>query len=398
MTDLPQLILKKKEERRLKAGHMWIFSNEVDTKRTPITALEPGQAVQVTDEKGKFIGYGYANPKSLICARLVSRDKSHPLSASLITHRIKIALSLRERLFSSPHYRLIYGEADALPGLVVDRFDDALVVQITTAGMEMMRDEIVACLDKVFKPVAIVLRNDSAIRQLEGLDNYVDTPLGQAPELLTVKENGATYQVPTFGSQKTGWFYDHRLNRHRAAQYVKDKRVLDVFSYMGGWSIPAALAGAAEVVCLDQSMPALEQLGDNAQLNGVVDRVSGLHGDAFDVMKVLREEGEKFDVIILDPPAFIPRKKDVAKGIDAYRRINQLAMQLLQRDGILVSASCSYHLQRDVLKSTVLKAARHLDRSATLLEQGHQGPDHPVHPAIPETDYLKSFTFRILPS
>ncbi len=398
MTDLPQLILKKREERRLKAGHLWIFSNEVDTKRTPIADLEPGQAVQIGDEKGKFLGYGYANPKSLICARIVSRNRDHPLNRSLIIHRLKVALSLRERLFETPHYRLVYGESDGLPGLIVDRFDDMVVAQITTAGMELMREEVVSALDKVLKPAAIILRNDSAIRKLEGLDSYVETALGDIPRLLTIKENGADYRAPTLDSQKTGWFYDHRLNRQRAAQYVKGRRVLDVFSYMGGWSIPAAMAGASEVVCLDQSMSALEQLGENAELNGVVERVSGLHGDAFEVMKVLKEEGEKFDLIILDPPAFIPRKKDVAKGIEAYRRINQLAMQLLQKDGILVSASCSYHLQRDVLRSTVLKTARHLDRNIVLLEQGHQGPDHPVHPAIPETDYLKSFIFRVLPS
>ncbi len=398
MTDLPQLILKKKEERRLKAGHMWVFSNEVDTKRSPITDFEPGQSIEVVDEKKRFIGYGYVNPKSLICARLVSRHRSHPLNRSLITHRIKVALSLRESLFTNPHYRLLYGEADGLPGLVVDRFDDVLVVQITTAGMEVIRDEIIAALDKVLKPKTIILRNDSPIRQLEGLSSYVETTLGNLPTLLTIKENNAEYRAPPLGGQKTGWFYDHRLNRQRATEYVRGKRVLDVFSYMGGWSIPAAMAGASEVICLDQSMAALEQLGENAQLNGVIDRVNGLHGDAFDVMKILREESEKFDVIILDPPAFIPRKKDVAKGLEAYRRINQLAMQLLQKDGTLISASCSYHLQREVLKSTILKTARHLDRSIALLEQGHQGPDHPIHPAIAETDYLKSFIFRILPS
>ena len=398
MQNLAQLHLKKNEGRRLRGGHLWIFSNEVDKQKSPLSRFEAGQQVEVVDEKGKFIGYGYVNPHSLICARLVSRDRQHPISASLLVHRIKVALSLRQRLFRLPYYRLVYGESDGLPGLVVDRFGDVLVVQITTAGMEVMREEIVAALDKVLKPQAIILRNDSAIRQLEGLDSYVDTARGQAPEMLTIEENGARYRVPTFGGQKTGWFFDHRLNRGRACQYVEQKRVLDVFSYMGGWSIPAAMAGATEVVCLDQSMKALEQLGENAELNGVVDRVSGLHGDAFDVMKVLREEGEKFDLIILDPPAFIPRKKDVAKGIEAYRQINQLAMQLLNRDGILVSASCSYHLQREVLQGTVLKGARHLDRSLQLLEQGHQGPDHPVHPAIAETDYLKSFIFRVLPS
>lgn len=398
MNTATELRLRKNEERRLRAGHLWVFSNEVDTKLTPLDQFSPGDLVQVADYKGKFIGNGYINPHSLICARLVSRDRKYQLDQSLLTHRFKVALSLRERLFPDPFYRLVFGESDALPGLVVDRFDDVLSVQITTAGMEVHKDQIITALDKVIRPRVIILRNDSSVRELEGLPSYVETALGEAPEQIEIIENGCNFKAPALSGQKTGWFYDHRLNRERASHYVKDLRVLDVFSYMGAWGIPAAVNGAKEVFCIDASAMALDHLEANAALNNVADKVTTVKGDAFETLKALREDKQRFDVILLDPPAFIKRRKDAKQGLEAYRRINQLAMQLLSRDGLLVSASCSYHLERSRLQEILLKTSRHLDRNLVLLEQGHQGPDHPVHPAIPETDYLKAFFCRVTPS
>lgn len=393
-----RLQLKKNESRRLRAGHLWIFSNEVDTKITPLEQFEPGQDVEVVDEKGKFMGHAYVNPHSLICARLVSRDPKYSLDASLLVHRLNVALSLRQRLFADPYYRLIYGESDGLPGLVIDRFGDVVSVQITTAGMERRKDDIIAALEKSLKPAAIILRNDGSIRELEGLPSYIETAVGEAPEFLDVIENGCRFQADTLTGQKTGWFYDHRLNRQRASHYAKGLRVLDVFSYLGGWGIPAAVNGAREVVFVDDSARALELVHHNAALNNVADRVSSHAGDAFEILRRLRDERQRFDMIILDPPAFIKRRKDAANGLEAYRRINSLAMALLERDGILVSASCSYHLPREGLHDLLLKSSRHMDRNLVLLEQGHQGPDHPVHPAIQESDYLKSFICRVLPS
>ncbi len=398
MSTVTELRLRKNEERRLRAGHLWVFSNEVDTKLTPLDQFAPGDLVQVSDYKGKFIGNGYINPHSLISARLVSRDPNYQLDQSLLTHRFKVALSLRERLFPDPFYRLVFGESDYLPGLVVDRFGDVLSVQITTAGMEGYKEQIIAALDKVIRPKTIILRNDSSVRDLEGLPSYVETALGEAPEHIQIVENGCRFQAPALSGQKTGWFYDHRLNRERASHYVKDLRVLDVFSYMGAWGIPAAVNGAKEVFCIDASATALDQLDANAALNNVADKVTTIEGDAFEALKALREDKQRFDVILLDPPAFIKRRKDVKQGLEAYRRINQLAMQLLSRDGVLVSASCSYHLERNRLQEILLKTSRHLDRNLVLLERGHQGPDHPVHPAIPETDYLKAFFCRVTPS
>ena len=392
-----QLRLKKKEARRLRAGHVWVFSNEVDTARSPLSAYEPGQDVEIVDDQGKFLGYGYVNPHSLICARLVSRDRDYPVTESLLVHRLNIALSLRERLFGEPCYRLVYGESDGLPGVIVDRFGGVCVMQITTAGMERWRQALVAAIVKVVKPATVILRNDTAIRALEGLDSYVEVAEGTAPDHLDIVENRARFRADPLRGQKTGWFYDHRLNRARMMHYAKNRRVLDVFSYLGGWGITAALAGAREVICVDDSEAALAGLEVNAELNGVRDRMSALQGDAFEALKQLREARERFDVIVLDPPAFIRRKKDVEKGIEAYRRLNQMAIQLLVKDGILVSASCSYHLERERLKTLLGKTAGHLERHLTILEQGHQGPDHPVHPAIAETEYLKAFICRVLP-
>jgi 23S rRNA (cytosine1962-C5)-methyltransferase len=395
---LPQITLKKNEARRLRAGHLWVFSNEVDSRRTDLKSLVPGEAVEIVDEHGKFVGNGYANPHSLIYARLVSRDPKYQLDKSLIVHRLNIALSLRERLFSQPCYRLVHGEGDGLPGLVVDRFGEVLVVQLTTAGMERIREEILEALEKVIRPAAIVLRNDGGLRRLEGLEDYVEVVRGSLPERLTIEENGTRFLVDPLGGQKTGWFYDHRMNRRRMQDYVGGKRVLDVFSYVGAWGVQAAMAGALDVMCVDSSAAALDQAYENAALNGVEERLAMLEGDAFEAVKALREARERFDVVILDPPAFIKRKKDAAKGLEAYERINRMAMQLLDKDGILISASCSYHLHRDKLPELMLKGARHLDREMQLLEEGHQGPDHPVHPAIPETRYIKCFTARVLPA
>jgi 23S rRNA (cytosine1962-C5)-methyltransferase len=397
---IPVLKLKRGEDRRLRAGHLWIFSNEVDTAATPLTEFEPGAAVQVHSDKDQFLGFAYVNPRTLIAARIVGRDADYPLDASLLVHRLKVALSLRERLYREPWYRLVYGESDELPGLVIDRYGDVFVAQSGTAGIDRMRADVEAALVKVAHARTIVWKNDSGARELEGLERSVVSAGDSAvPAEITVREQGATFVAPLADGQKTGWFYDQTANRERLRRYLPaGARVLDVCSYVGAWAITALLAapkgGAASATCIDSSATALEHVARNASANGV--EVTPLRDDAFDALKALQEQGARFDVVILDPPAFAKRKKDVPQAQAAYRKLNQLAMPLIERDGLLVSCSCSYHMGEDDFLAGIQAAARHTSRFVQVLELGGQSPDHPVHPAIPETRYLKAFFCRVL--
>ena len=395
---LPSLRLKANADRRLRAGHLWVYSNEIDVAATPLNLFQPGDQAILEAAGGKALGIVAMSPNNLICARLLSRDVKHVLDKSLLVHRLNVALSLRERLFDKPCYRLVYGDSDLLPGLVVDRFFDILVVQLASATMEAHKDDVVAALIQVLKPSGILFKNDSSARDAEGLQRYVETVYGEVPEWVALEENGVKFEAPVIDGQKTGWFYDHRMNRARLAPYVKGKRVLDLFSYIGGWGVQAAAFGASEVFCVDASGFALDGVERNAALNGVGENVTCVEGDAFAALRELKAAEERFDVVIADPPAFIKRKKDIKNGEAAYRRLNETAMRMLNKDGILVSASCSMHLDEDHLQNILLTSARHLDRNIQLLERGAQGPDHPVHLAIAETRYIKSLTVRLLPN
>ncbi|TDX27860.1 SAM-dependent methyltransferase [Modicisalibacter xianhensis] len=390
-----RLRLKKNADRRLKAGHLWLYSNEIDTEATPLKGVEPGDQAIIEAANGKPLGVAYVNPHSLICARVVSRDANVRLDRSLLVHRFKQALALRQRLFAKPFYRLIHGEGDLLPGLIVDRFDDVVVVQLNTLGMERLGNEVVAALDKVLSPRAIVFKNDSSGRRQEQLERQVEVVFGELPEQVLLEENGVRFVAPVIDGQKTGWFYDHRANRAWLNGLVAGKRVLDVFSYVGGWGVQAAAHGATEVLCIDSSAEALERVAENAALNGLAEQVAIGEGDAFEALAALKAEGEQFDVIVLDPPAFIKKRKDIPNGERAYSRLNREAMRLLGRDGLLLSASCSMHLATERLVECVRGAVRHQDRHGQVIYQGGQGPDHPVHPSIPETAYLKALGVRV---
>ncbi|HYN79527.1 MAG TPA: class I SAM-dependent rRNA methyltransferase [Lamprocystis sp. (in: g-proteobacteria)] len=397
MTPLP-LILRKDQERRLLAGHCWIYSNEVDTTASPLKTFTPGQAVEVLSDHERWIGHGYVNPHSLICARLVSRQHNHPLGPALWVSRIRDALALRERLYRRPFYRLIFGESDGLPGLVVDRYDDLLAVQFTTAGMERVRGEVLAALEQVLRPRAMVLRNDTSVREQEGLTQGVESVLGEPADSLILTEQDLDFEVAPLSGQKTGWFFDQAENRARLARFGVGSRVLDVCSYSGAWGLRAAALGADEVTCVDSSLTALERVAANAERNRLGARVRALQGDAFDVLRGLRDEGRLFDTVILDPPAFIKRRKDEKEGAQAYARLNRLGVELLAPGGLLITSSCSFHMNRDDFLRTVGQAGRRAERSLQLLETGQQGPDPPVHPAIPETAYLKTLFLRALPA
>jgi len=332
----------------------------------------------------------------LICARIFSRDLNQNLDSNYFQTRLKQAQSLRDDYFTEPYYRLVYSESDLMPGLIIDRFDQAVVVQISTLGMELRQADIVATIDTMLRPETIIINNQTRIRELEGLECYSKIALGSPGEFLTVNENNCRFYFPAMHGQKTGWFYDHRLNRQALCQWVKHKRVLDVFSYLGGWGIQAAVAGANHVTCVDSSAQACDLIHKNAQLNNVVERISVVNSDAFDAMQELKHANEKFDVIVLDPPAFIKRKKDIPQGTIAYQRLNKLALQLLSTNGMLASASCSYHFSREQHLKTLCSSIPHQRHTLQIVEQGGLGPDHPVHPAIPETSYLSCFTVRLL--
>ncbi len=387
--------LKGQADRRLRAGHQWIYSNEVDIKASPLKQFVPGDQVVVEAANGKGIGMATVNPNALICGRLYSREIGAKLNRSLITHRLKIALSLREMSYQGPYYRLVFGDSDGLSGLVVDRFGDILVVQISTAGMEKVKQEIVESLIEVIKPEAILMKNDGKMRSVEGLDSYVEEVYGAVPREAFIQENNVLFQVPVWDGQKTGWFYDHRENRKTMQGFCDGKRVLDVFSYIGGWGVQAAFAGATDVTFIDASDTALQHVEANLQLNQYEGHSSLMHGDAFEAMQSLIADKERFDVVVMDPPAFIARRKDIKAGEGAYHRANQLALRLVAKGGILVTGSCSMHLQESRLHDIVRSNTRSLERFSQLIYRGTQAPDHPVHPSIEETEYLKALFYRV---
>ncbi|MBS0365045.1 MAG: class I SAM-dependent rRNA methyltransferase [Proteobacteria bacterium] len=391
---VPVLRLKRGEERRLAAGHLWIFSNEVDTGQTPLSAFAPGAIAAVRSSRDAFLGYATVNPHALICARLVSCAQEQPVNRELLQRRMGAALSAREALGNAAHCRWVFGESDLLPGLVLDRYGDVVVGQIATAGMEALRPDIEAAVREVAAPRVLFWKNDSGARDLEQLPHETRAAFGEAPERVEVREGALQFNAPLGGGQKTGWFYDQAANRVRLARYLREgARVLDVCSYVGAWAVTALHSGAGQACCVDSSQTALDFAADNARRNGV--QIEPLRADAFDALRDLAARGARFDTVILDPPAFIKRRKDIPQGQAAYRKLNQLALALIADGGLLVSCSCSFHLAPEDLVAAIQSASRHAGCFTQILEAGGQSPDHPVHPAIPETRYLKAYFCRV---
>lgn len=391
------LRLKKGEGKRLGNGHLWIFSNEVDTAATPLTQFEPGEQAMVMDAGGQALGLCYVNPKTLICARILTRDAQQTLDTDFFRQRFKTALALRQALFDAPCYRLVHGEADFLPGLVVDRYADTLVVQVGAAGMERLLDPILQALLDVLAPKAVLLKNDAAVRELEGLERYVRPAYGEPPAEVEIAEQGLRFVAPLLSGQKTGFYYDMRDNRVRFAALTKSRdtaAVFDGFSYVGAFGVRAAVAGARRVLCVDSSEAALHYARENSRLNGVAERVETIRADVLDV--IAESEPSDFDLVSVDPPAFIKRKKDLAVGRQAYKKLNAAAMKLVRDGGFLLSCSCSQHLAAEELLAAVQRGAARRSARVQLLWRGGQAPDHPVHPAMPETEYLTALCCRVL--
>lgn len=386
------LKLNPGRERRIQGGHLWIFSNEIDNTATPLKSFQSGQIVQVVSARDQVLGLATLNPQCLLCARILTRNPQEKIDVDFFIERIKQALSLRENFYAKPFYRLIYSEGDNLSGLIVDRYNNTLVAQMNTAGMQAQSENIISALKTVLNPVRIILRNDSSYRLIENLSQENKIVFGDDQDIF-LEENDTQFSAPALDGQKTAWFYDHRNNRAELIKWVQGKRVLDVYSYLGGWGIEAAKHGAKEVLCIDRSKIALEFLEKNAVLNNL--KVKTKLGDAFKILQDLSDQQEKFDIVIVDPPAFIKSKKEINQGIKGYEKLNRLAMKLVKPQGLLVSASCSLHLSREDLLGVIQTAAQQNQRNAQVVYQGGQAYDHPAHPGILETGYLKAFFLRV---
>jgi 23S rRNA (cytosine1962-C5)-methyltransferase len=391
---LPSVLLRAGEDRRVRAGHPWAFSNEIlmdaETK-----ALPAGSLVALRAPGGEPLGLATFNPHSLIAARVLSADANAVVDALFLGRRLTRAASLRDRLIGVPYYRLIHAEADGLPGVVVDRFGDALVVQLNSAGMDRLTPVMLEALEAELSPKTIVLKNDSPVRELEGLKREVVVAKGDATGAIELIENEARFVADLSVGQKTGWFYDQRDNRRFMAGLAKEADVLDVYSYSGGFGVLAAKLGATSVTCIDRSQAALDAARQAAELNGVAQKIAFEKADAFDALERLGAAGKQFGVVICDPPAFVKSRKDLKNGAQGYRKLVRLAAPLVSPGGFLFVASCSHLVDPPLFAEQVRRGLRDAERSGRILLSSGAALDHPVHPGLPETAYLKALTLQL---
>jgi 23S rRNA (cytosine1962-C5)-methyltransferase len=386
--------LKKGEDRRIREGHPWVFSNEI---RAIDGDRLPGISAEVYDASGGFLGIGYYNPRSLIAARILSRRRENIDSTEFFIERIRHALTYRMAVCPGEHaLRVVFGEADFLPGLVVDKYDDWLSIQLLTGGMEFRREAILAALTELFRPKGIVARNDVSVRTLEGLEEKVEILSGSIPDTVEITEHGIRLLVDLMGGQKTGHFLDQKSNHLLLKGLCAGKEILDLFCYSGSWALHAAAFGARSVLGIDISEKATMMARQQAVLNNVADRVRFEAVEAFARLRSLRDEGVRFGVVVLDPPAFVKSKKLLNEALKGYITVNRRAMELLDDGGYLVTCSCSYHLGREQFRDLLVSASRQARRPMRLVATGFPSPDHPVMLGVPETDYLKCFVLQAI--
>ena len=383
---LPVVRIMPGHARRVRAGHPWVYSNEIEMTRFA-KSLNPGEIVTLVDASGENIGTAMFSPRPLIAARLLTSFGIPLTGGEWITERLRKALRIRERLYEVPYYRLVYAEADGLPGLIVDRYGDICVAQLNTAGMERLAGPVVDALKQVLSPRGIVIRREGSGRRLEGLEDAPPEILGDVPSPATVMENGFAYAADLLGGQKTGWYYDHQENRARAAALARDCRVLDLYCYLGGFGLQAAHAGASEILAVDRSQPALDLAAISAGDAGLGAQCRFERASVFEALEHLA--GESFDLVIADPPAFVKTRKDLKPGIRAYRKLARMSAATVASDGILCIASCSHHVDATQFAEQVRRGLRDAGRTGRILHAGGAGPDHPIHPALPESVYLK---------
>lgn len=393
--ELPKIIVRDQTLRRLKSGYPWVLRE--DLARVKQLDLDPGTMVDFVGKDGMFAARGYFNHKVVVAGRAFTRYHHEPVDAAFFEKRIRTALEKREKLYPDPYYRLIHAESDGFPGLIVDRYGDVLVCQVNTAGMEKLYPEIEKLLVSVLSPRAIVLRNDTSSRIAEKLPEEVRVSYGKLPNpRVHMVENGVNFQADVLEGQKTGWFFDQRDNRLDVANLASGKTFIDIFCHTGGFGVTAATKGATAVTFIDSSELALEQARRNAELNRVAGECTFIEGKAFEVMEQLAKDSKKFDIVCVDPPAFIKSRDDYATGLRGYQKLAKLAAPLVADGGYLFFASCSHHATlKDLIRETT-DGLKKSGRDFNLTHTGTAAADHPVHPLLSETGYLKGLLFKAL--
>jgi len=383
----PRIALARGRERRVKAGHLWIYAGEIESVED---GASPGDTVEVTDHRGRFLGRGYYNPASSIAVRILTRDRKEAIDAALIRRRIAQAVAYRRHFFAAGEScRLVFSEGDLLPGLTVDRYGPVLAVQISTLGMDRMREDIVAALQDAVHPRGIYERSDLPTRQREGLESRTGLLLGEVPDEIEMPLDDLRFLVRPRAGQKTGMYLDHRFNRRAMQPHARGRRVLDVFCNSGSFGLYALKAGAERSTGIEISAECLELARRNAALNDLESRCEWIEGNAFDHLKDLDRKQERFGLIVLDPPAFTKSAKALDAAARGYKEINLRAFRLAAPGGVIVTSSCSYHLGPEEFLGVLQDAASDAGRDVTLVEMRSQAADHPVHLFVPETRYLK---------
>ncbi len=400
---LPRIIIKPRSEIRIVLGSPWIFSNEIENF-SEVKKLEKGSLVEVVIKKDQSFGIAYFNPHSLISARILSHNLSQKIDENFFVEKISAALALREKFFDKPFYRLIHSEGDFLPGLVIDRFGDVFSCQISTAGMENFIPVLTSALTKIFPQAKIILRNDVEARKFEGLELYVKTIHGEVSDEVEIEENGVKFLVDVKQGQKTGWFFDQRKNREFIGSISKNCDVLDAFCYLGGFGLNALKNGAKSVTFVDASDDALKKLQESQEIlryaqddrkEAQDDKIKIIHAKVFETLEKLSEQQRSFDIVLLDPPAFIKSKKDLFSGLKGYEKLIRLSCGLVKKGGILMLTSCSHHASINDLVVAANDGFRKSNRPSRLIRTFGADVDHPVHPALKENEYLKSLTFLV---
>ena len=390
---VPSVRLRVHGDHRVKAGHPWVFSNEI---QDDVSTLPPGGTVDVFDAKGQFMGRGYANPRSLISIRLLSRSRKEDIdSPHFYAQKLRECLQYRQTIYPGRQsLRLVHAEGDGLPGLVIDRYGDVLSVQITTLGMESRKPALEQAIRDVFAPAGVAMRAEGKMRELEGLEDVRGVWWGDVPDAIDIDELGVKFVVNPLGSQKTGHFFDQAENRRFAGAMCAGKSVLDVYSNTGGFALHALKGGATSAICVDSSAENGPRALENAEKNGVA--LDFVVAEGRTTLEAMVADGKRFGAVMVDPPAFAKSRKVASKALVGYRDVNSLAMMLIEPGGLLFTSSCSYHVEEQRFLESMAEGASRAHRRLRIIRRGEQAPDHPVIPEVPESRYLKHFVFHVL--